>query len=814
MAKEVAFRALSVFLLLEIAPCAQPPTPRWASDRQHRVLIEVPARDNGGRPRDEMPASAEIDFEQLLKQRAGSADLSTLQVMRIDPATGEPVPYANNLFQETPFDLPLQWHDSSIPDPFPDRDRSRKSPWVARTNWGYYYEVTGEWKRGKLAWPHTQMGSAASLYAAYFNLLPTGGKQTNPAPRGWIGDGSHRTAKAGNRSTGMYIPDCTMADYNFDGLVDLLCGSSRGAVLWYENLGTRSQPRYAIARLLFQSDGRAIDPGFLSTPAWTDWDSDGKFDLLLGAAKGWVYFYRNVGTKAAPLYEDQGPLQLNGADLRSPAEPVPEVAGPNGESIYKEDYEPLVETVDWDVDGHQDLLLGGYVTGRVFWYRNTGKRDAKGAPVLEDRGALTADGKILDVGWTASPTAGDLDGDGDLDLIVGNWRKWGNESPPEIAEDTAAYFENVGTRQQPVLAMKPLPRVGKFPEEIATPSLADWDGDGDLDLMISTQSMLVYLYENKGTPRAPKFDTRAKPLSLPWSNDPLPWAGDSEPMRLLDANGDGRLDMVGGMQIAESVNPALPWAFRQPRSILPSHQTIDHRSWRGDDWQYTTVVDFDGDQRKDILFGDYWGNVWLHRNSGPDSFDTSGVRIARDDGKLVQVGPTEATPYGFDTMQGPRTGVVAADFDGDGRIDLVVNDVQGHQYFCPRGTHGAEAKVTTQIAFADLKRYAAAYVTDENGDGRPDLILSQLQTHYLFRNVGAGNGVNGSPFAASEELKLPVVPVIGAVNYISFADMNGDGDRDLLLMSNHSYHCYFEASYLKHGYAAGRVIRHEAGGRR
>lgn len=804
------------FLLLLPALVAQSldMKPRWTSTRLHRVLIEVPARDLGGRTADEMPARAAVDFERLLPP-TWKADLSTLQLVRLNRTSGEPLHYTKNLYQQTPYDLPLQWHDSAISDPFPDRDRSVKSPWISRANWGYYYEVNGDWLRGNLDFPHTQQGSEPSLYAAYFDLLPVSGKQTAPAPRGWIGDGSHRTAPIGKRSTGLYIPDCTMVDFNFDGLVDLLCGSSRGGVLWYENLGTRSKPRFAIARLLFQSDSRPIDPGFLTTPAFIDWDSDGKSDLLLGINRGWVHFYRNTGSNAQPRYTDEGPLQVDNHDLRTPARPVPEVAGPNGEEIYKEDYEPLMEVADWDGDGHSDLLLGGYVTGRVFFYRNTGRRHRNGTPILEERGPLKADGKILDVGWTASPAAGDLDGDGDLDLIVGNWRKWGNESPPEIVEDTLSYFENTGGRNNTELTMKPLPRVGKFPEEIATPSLADWDSDGDLDLMMSTQSGLIYLYENIGTPKSPKFDTRSKPLTMPWGNDPLPYQGDAEPVRLVDMNGDKRLDLVSGLFITESINGSLPFAFRPPRSILPAHQTIDHRAWRGDDWQYTTIADFDADNQPDILFGDYWGNIWFHRNLSTSvaglSFDTTGVHITRDDGKPIQVGRTEVKAYDFDSMQGPRTGVAAADFDQDGRVDLVVNDVFGHTYFCARGArHLRDPKVATQIQFAQLQRYATMHVTDYDNDRRPDLILSQLETNFLVRNVGVGKGINGTPFAGPVKVDLPVVPVIGGVNYLSFADINGDGDRDLLIISDHGYHCYFEESFLKNGYAPANVIRLES----
>ena len=264
--------------------------------------------------------------------------------------------------------------------------------------------------------------------------------------------------------------------------------------------------------------------------------------------------------------------------------------------------------------------------------------------------------------------------------------------------------------------------------------------------------------------------------------------------------------------MTENVDARIPWLFRPPRSILPWGQTIDHRSWRGDDWQYTTVVDFDGDGRKDILFGDYWGHVWFHkglRKDGEDAFDTQGVRIVTENGSLVEVGPTGPKAYDFDSMQGPRTGVVAADFDGDGGIDLVVSDVYGHFYFCPRGSHAAAPKVKSQILFGELKRFGSMSVVDWDGDGRPDLLVSQSDVHTLYRNVGAGHGIAGTPFGPPQKLDLPPVPVIGSVTRVFLLDVNRDGDRDLILSSDHGYDCFFEDSFLRRGYAPGRLVRFE-----
>ena len=96
-------RCLHLVVLLPalMAPQSLPLKPRWTSTRSHRVLIEVPARDLGSRTADEMPARAAVDFEKLLPLTS-KADLSTLQLVRLNRTTGEPLPYTKNLYQQTP----------------------------------------------------------------------------------------------------------------------------------------------------------------------------------------------------------------------------------------------------------------------------------------------------------------------------------------------------------------------------------------------------------------------------------------------------------------------------------------------------------------------------------------------------------------------------------------------------------------------------------------------------------------------------------------------------------------------------------------
>jgi len=191
----------------------------------------------------------------------------------------------------------------------------------------------------------------------------------------------------------------------------------------------------------------------------------------------------------------------------------------------------FVGMADIDDDGDADLFMSDLYDGSsTFTFsENIGTPSAPNfaAPVTNPFGAQVT-------GYAINPVLTDIDNDGDFDLFLGKLNPSGN------AEIT--YFENTGTPTSPAFGPEQQNPFGiNNLEQFAFPELADLDGDGDQDIIVTGYYSVVSYLENSGTPETPVFGSpTAAPFGITGTSGNITF------MDFADLDGDGDLDLMAG----------------------------------------------------------------------------------------------------------------------------------------------------------------------------------------------------------------------------------------------------------------------------
>lgn len=258
-----------------------------------------------------------------------------------------------------------------------------------------------------------------------------------------------------------------LADLDNDGDLDLASGSKCNNFFYYRNTGTATSPAY-VNRTGSNNPFNGLSRSYGSV-AFIDWDNDGDLDMVSGDANGRLYYYRNTGSAAVPQFS---------------AAPTPNTFSNLGDLGTHSN----VAFADWDNDGNTDMFVV-LSNGTIKYFRNNGNNTGFTQKTGSDN--------PFSAGYSGCYGAlafADIDGDGDLDAVLGNESGSGN------GKNYVVYYERTGANtvvKRSTSTTNPFYNVhpGNCSGD-AHPAFADVDGDGDLDLVVGAGNGRVYLYTN------------------------------------------------------------------------------------------------------------------------------------------------------------------------------------------------------------------------------------------------------------------------------------------------------------------------------
>ncbi|MGH1366736.1 MAG: FG-GAP-like repeat-containing protein [Calditrichia bacterium] len=337
------------------------------------------------------------------------------------------------------------------------------------------------------------------------------------------------------------------ADIDGDSDYDMFVGIQGGVasfiadleanLYFYENRGSPAVANFNLATKTLVS---SVDIGRSAAPALVDLDGDGDLDLFLANKEdidapeqfnSRISYFENQGTETSPQFRLISNNYLN-YDKRL-------------------DLNYTMAFYDLDNSGTTDLLLGKWMGGLTL-YSNEGTPTSPNLIRIDDNfGAIN-------IGFDNAPTLADLDNDGDLDMISGEF------------QGILFFFRNTGTSEVPVFTLEDPLYLGVDVGSFCSPHLADLDNDGDADLLIGSDDQGLFLYRNNGNSQNANFQ-----LDTSFILEGIP---PDVHVTTGDLDNDGDLDLLcgtdgGGLIYYENLQPSTGIPPGE-ESVLPTEITL------------------------------------------------------------------------------------------------------------------------------------------------------------------------------------------------------------------------------------------------
>lgn len=471
----------------------------------------------------------------------------------------------------------------------------------AHYGWDNAWDKQGKWTNGPLhgiVYVLKNEGSTAQPKYAKPFLIEAGGKRLDT----------------------FGCPSPNFIDFDKDGDLDILCGEFLDGFTYFENIGTRTAPKYAAGIKLKGADGKRLQMDLeMIVPVAFDWDKDGDYDLIVGDEDGRVAFIENTGKLAkdrTPVFAQPRYFQQEADEVKFGA-----LATPVG--------------YDWDGDGDTDIICGD-TAGYVAFFENL-----SGPGVEQPKWAapkrLEADGNVLRImagpngsiqgpaeakwGYTTQSVS-DWDGDDLPDLIVNSilgrivwYKNIGTRTKPKLAAAKPIEVEWNGA--QPHLAYGWLRPEGKglLTQWRTTPVTIDFNHDGLVDLVMLDQEGYLAFFERKKVngklvllpPQRILCDDKGAPLQL---NAKIAGGSGRRKLTIVDWDGDGKLDILLNSQNAQWLRQT---AHANGKYLFENKGNVDKRNIEGHD-THPTAVDWNKDGIPDLLIGAEDGRLYYLRN--------------------------------------------------------------------------------------------------------------------------------------------------------------------------------------------------------